>query len=122
MDICGIGFDLTEIDRFESLLERKAFADKVFSEEEIILIRNKGRGAFQTAAGNFAAKEAFLKAVGMGITSLPLKEIEILRLQTGRPFIRLSENLEKRFYGIDFDVTISHTKTTAGAVVIAKRR
>jgi len=60
----GLGLDLCEIARMETLLENQHFLERYFGEEEISYIRSKGRNAAQTLAGIFAAKEALAKALG----------------------------------------------------------
>ena len=89
--IYGIGTDLCQIDRMEKSLARAGFAAHVFAPEELALLQSHtGRHRAETAAANFAAKEAFLKACGTGLAGFPLREIEVLRAPSGAPFYRLS--------------------------------
>ena len=84
--ILGIGTDLCEVARMEKSLQREPFLQRVFSpgERELILAR-KGKARAETAAANFAAKEAFLKACGVGLGGFALAEIGVLRQVTGAP-------------------------------------
>ena len=63
--IIGVGFDLVDIIRIERLIGDTRFLERVFSEEEREYIASQGRGAAQSAAGMFAAKEAAAKALGI---------------------------------------------------------
>ena len=66
--IVGIGTDLCRISRMEKALASPAFFHRVFGpEEQALLERRTGAGRLATAAANFAAKEAFLKAAGVGL-------------------------------------------------------
>lgn len=84
--ILGIGTDLCEVARMEKSLQRSLFLQKVFSaaEQELILSR-AGKARAETAAANFAAKEAFLKACGVGLGGFALAEIGVLRQSSGAP-------------------------------------
>ncbi len=102
-----IGVDIVDVMRMTRAIERHGdrFLEKVFTVEEIKYIKGKRRIA-ETMAGHFAAKEAFIKAMGKG---LPWKDIEVHH-EEGRPFIRFHE---KRYDG----VSISHEHTYAVSVV-----
>ena len=66
--ILGVGIDLCEAQRMEKSLQRQTFCDHVFAaEEQALLAGLPARRRAETAAANFAAKEAFLKAVGTGL-------------------------------------------------------
>ena len=67
-----IGIDIVEISRIEKSVQRDSFLKRVFTENEIANAENA-----QSLAGIFAAKEAYFKALGTGIT-FPLTDIEIL--------------------------------------------
>ena len=72
-------------------------------------------------AANFCAKEAFFKAIGTGISKINMNNIQILREKTGKPFLYFSDFVRK-MYGFDskkFQVSISHTKENAVAVVLS---
>ena len=111
--IKGIGIDLVDIEKIKRILvmRKKKFYARVFSEPEIkaienVKIRNENRG-FQKAAGYFAAKEAFLKALGKGLFSIPLNKIKILNDESGRPYINLDSGLADN---ISAKVSITHDK------------
>ncbi len=97
------GIDIIRIARIEKSLEKDSFKKAVFTESEIAYSKNA-----QSFAGIFAAKEAYLKAVGTGI-NCRLNTIEILHNSSGKPYIN---GVEKS------DVSISHDGEYAVAVVI----
>lgn len=108
--IKGIGLDLMIISRMQKSLERPGFAKRVFAKEELEYLETKGNKA-ESAAGLFAAKEAIVKAMGIGIGAIPLKEIIILHDGMGAPAVKME--CEGRML-----VSITHMGTTAAAVAI----
>ncbi len=89
--IFGIGIDIVKISRMENVLGRwkDRFMNRVFAQDEIDFCINK-RLPGQHFAARFAAKEAFLKALGLGMTAgIPWKDIEITNNATGKPEMEL---------------------------------
>jgi holo-[acyl-carrier protein] synthase len=89
--IYGIGVDLVNIERIEMVIDRwgKRFTDRVFTAQEIAFCSKK---AFppQAYALRFAAKEAFSKAIGLGMKQgLRWKDIEVFHSSAGRPCLKL---------------------------------
>lgn len=125
MNILDIGVDIVEIERIKRYLNKNEnFLKKLFTEKEIELFREKGY-APQTIAGNFAAKEAISKSLGLGIRGYNFKDIEILRDKLGKPIVKTHNNLEKisKNYNIlEIKVSISHGKdyAVANAITIIK--
>ena len=85
----GIGLDLCEIARMQTLLDEGRSLRRMFTEEEQAYIAGKGASAAQTMAGMFAAKEAVLKAIGTGMT-VPMTDIVISHTELGQPVVTLS--------------------------------
>lgn len=114
------GIDLVEIDRIRLSLESPAFLQKVFGEHERVAFLEHGLRA-ESAAGAFAAKEAFSKALGTGIRGFSLKEVEVLHDQYGAPYFLLSGKAAAiaAEQNLDFALSITHTKDYAAAVVTA---
>ena len=75
--INGIGLDLCGIDRMEALVKDGRFLEKYYTPSERAYIAGRGQMAAASAAGMFAAKEAFLKAAGTGLAGAALNEIEV---------------------------------------------
>lgn len=115
-----VGTDMVEIARLEKSSKSKNFMKKVFSERETTLFSAKSN-PFPSMAGNWAAKEAFSKALGTGIRGFSLNEVSVLRDDMGKPYFSLDGRALEiaESSGIEFSVSITHTKDLAQAVVIA---
>ncbi len=116
------GIDIVECERFERLLQKKSFLHGVYTERELSYIASKGKSKAQSAAGIFCAKEALLKACGIGIFSARLTEIEVCHDERGKPYLALHGAAKKRFRDDAFDLSISHCKAYAVAAVVAAAR
>lgn len=125
MNILDIGIDIIEIGRIKQYLNKNDnFLKKLFTEKEIELFKSK-EYAPQTIAGNFAAKEAISKSLGLGIRCYDFKDIEILRDKLGKPIVKTHNNLEKiceSYNVLEIKVSISHGKdyAIANAMTIIK--
>jgi holo-[acyl-carrier protein] synthase len=120
--IIGTGIDIIEVERIALRVGRDSgFRELVFSKDEMKYCDSKAT-RFEHYAARFAAKEAFLKAIGRGWDSgLLLNEIELINQPNGKPELRITGNTEKELacLGIRFiHVSISHLKTMATAIVI----
>ena len=62
----GIGVDLCAVSRIERAIQKAHFLNRVFTEAERAYLQGRGRGAGESAAAMFAAKEAVAKALGTG--------------------------------------------------------
>lgn len=110
--IKGIGFDLVDVKRFRKIAEnRPNLMLRLFSRHDLDY-SNKFSDPMPHLAARFAVKEAYLKAVGTGIGPIALNDIEIRHEDSGQPFMMVKESR------INAMISISHTDTTAGAVVI----
>jgi len=83
--IFGIGTDLIEVERVSRACEKEHFLQHIFTERERRLIAERP----QRAAGNFAVKEAVVKAFGTGFGKISPIDIEVLREENGRPYVVL---------------------------------
>jgi holo-[acyl-carrier protein] synthase len=117
--MAGIGIDLIEIERLERAIERRpALAERVFSRGELDHAREKARPARHLAA-RFAAKEAALKALGLG--GLRLHEIEVEGGGDEAPRLRLHGEAAAVAArdGLVLQVSLTHSREMAAAVVRA---
>ena len=105
-----IGIDIIEISRIEHAAANEKFIPKHFTQNEINYFKLKNM-APNTVAGNWAAKEAFSKALGTGIRGFSLTDIEILRNKHGAPYIKFKGKK------IRAHLSISHSKENAVAIV-----
>lgn len=119
--ILGIGIDITDIQKIEESIRHESFRRKVFTSAE----RNaaeKFQNQSEHLAGKFAAKEAFMKAIGAGIwQEIGFAQIEVLNDESGKPYLRLSGKAKARLQQIEakqVHVSISHSAGVAVAVVI----
>tara|TARA_B100000700_G_scaffold321022_1_gene419430 strand:+ start:652 stop:1035 length:384 start_codon:yes stop_codon:yes gene_type:complete len=90
MNIYGNGIDIIEIARMRSLIAKnKKIKERIFTKNEIKSCE-KIKNKFACYAKKFAAKEAFSKALGIGISNgLSFNEIEINNNYKGKPFLEL---------------------------------
>ena len=87
MNIYGIGTDIVSVDRIKNSLKNKNFIDRVFNNKEILKCK-KLANSINCYAKRFAAKEAFAKALGTGISKgINFNEIIILNKKSGKPYI-----------------------------------
>jgi holo-[acyl-carrier protein] synthase len=120
--IIGTGIDMIEVERVaEKIGKGNGFREKIFSASEIAFCESKTNKAEHYAA-RFAAKEAFLKATGKGLTeTFDLNLIELNNDDLGKPTISLHGVLETRARELNWKkihVSLSHLKSIASAVVI----
>jgi len=122
--ILGIGIDLAEIAKIEDSVKKEAFRLKVFSPQEIHLCEQYS-SSVEHFAGKFAAKEAFMKAIGRGIRQeIGFTQIEVLNTEEGAPYIRVNGEADRELKVLDvhqIHVSISHNQGMAVAVVILER-
>lgn len=119
--IIGIGCDLAEVNRIYKALGLKGFAARVFTEREQAYCNGRGVQAYQSFAARFAAKEAFLKAIGTGLRGGRLTEIEVINDDLGRPQLVLHGYFKNYAASLGVErmhLTLSHTKELAMAQVI----
>ena len=93
MHIIGNGVDIIKNSRINNSLKIKGFLNRIFTEKEIkqgTKLKNK----INFYAKRFAAKEAFVKAIGTGFRSdINFIDIEIKNYKNGKPYISLSKKL-----------------------------
>ena len=122
--IIGIGTDIIEINRIKKAIDKTPnFISRIFTEKEINMFMMKGMRA-ETIAGNFAAKEAVSKAMGTGVRGFTLKDLEILRDDLGKPVVHINEKVKAIINkaNININVSISHNKTSAIALVVLEEK
>ncbi|MEG0250420.1 MAG: holo-ACP synthase [Peptostreptococcus sp.] len=120
--IYGIGTDIIEIERIHKALNRNLkLLDKLFSEDELLVLKEKNYRA-ESVAGNFCAKEAIVKSLGTGLRGFPLVDVQILRDKLNKPIV-VPKGKFKEFCDemkiSDIMVSISHSKNYATATAIA---
>ena len=119
----GLGIDLCEVERIERELKRgDAFLRRFFTNSERAYIASRGQMGAQSAAAMFAAKEAFLKAVGVGIGGgIALDEIGVEHLPGGAPAYRLTGTAQARLGELGAErafLSLTHEAGMAAAVCV----
>jgi holo-[acyl-carrier protein] synthase len=122
--ILGIGMDIVEIDRVRSLMEskRERAVRRLFTEVEAAYALSRG-DPFRHMAARIAAKEAAFKALAgtPGARAIGWRDMEVRNEADGRPQLFLYGHAQARAEEIGAArilLTISHTRLTAGAVVL----
>lgn len=121
--IIGMGVDIAEVARIQGAIERhgEAFLRRVYTAAERQYCE-EFRNKYERYAGRFAAKEAAMKALGMGWRrGVRWVDFEVVREATGRPTIRLDGEARKIADGIGVKriaLSITHTESQALAQVI----
>ncbi len=123
MSIFGIGTDIISIVRIKNSLKNRNFIQRIFNEKEILKCK-KTKNSFSCFAKRFAAKEAFSKALGTGISNgINFNEIVILNKKSGKPYITVigqtKKILNKKFKRkkIKISLSLSDEKKYAVAFV-----
>ena len=98
MKIIGNGVDIVENSRIKSAIKNQNFIKKIFSDYEI-LMQNKRLDKVNFFAKRFAAKEAFLKAIGTGLSSgISFKDITIKNNKKGKPKMIVNKKIKEIIY------------------------
>ena len=118
--IYGVGTDIVDITRIKKSIKNKKFINKIFSDREIKNSKNKLDSYY---AKRFAAKEAFSKALGTGISEgISFNEISILNNDKGQPYIELIGKtkiiVNKKIKKKKIYLSLSDEKKYAIAIVI----
>ncbi len=127
--ILGIGIDLVSIERIEQLENKfkEKFLEKIFTENEVISSKKKSNQKIFLAK-RFAVKEAFSKAIGLGIgRGINFLDVETFNDEFGKPQIKILNNKEeflKRHFcceSFSIHLSISDEKTFASAMVVIEK-
>jgi holo-[acyl-carrier protein] synthase len=122
VEVIGIGTDLVDLDRFRLVMARTpGIIDRLFTEDERRYARAR-RDPVERFGARFAAKEATMKALGVGLGVVAFREIEVGRLPSGAPVLALSGAAATVAAGQGVErwlITLSHTGHLAQAVVMA---
>ena len=114
----GIGCDIVEISRIKKGLETNGFIQKVFTKKEQCRINTC---PVESVAGIWAAKESVAKALGTGFTGFTIRDIEIVKCDSGQPMVNLYNGALCKFKEIGasaIHLSISHDTTKAIAFVV----
>lgn len=119
--IFGIGTDIVQVSRMNKWIENPEIIKRFFNPAEIM---EKGSDSTknQHYAARFAAKEAFSKALGTGITGFSLRDVYITNDKSGKPILNVKNSvadvLREKCGECKIHVSLSHEKEYATAFVI----
>ena len=122
--IYGIGVDTASAARLEKSIASAHFVQRVFGPEERALLQSHGPlHRAQTAAANFAAKEALAKALGTGLSGCVWVQAQALRAQSGAPYFAFSGQLAgvMRQKGLTAHLSLTHEGGFATAFVVLEQ-
>jgi len=121
--IVGLGTDLVEVPRFRLAMERRGerLGERLFSDDERAYAYRQKDPA-KSLAARFGAKEAVMKALGVGLWKFKLRDVEVVRQRGGAPRVALhgrAADLADQHGVVAWHLSLTHTNSTALAVAIA---
>ena len=123
--IAGIGTDIADVRRFEKWVKDPSILERFFNEKERSFAGSESARC-QHYAVRFAAKEAFSKALGTGITGFGLKDVYITNDSEGKPLLNIEGKalsiMKERFGDCKAFVSLSHEKDYAIAFVVLEKK
>lgn len=120
MTLIGLGLDSVDVPRFGEVLQRRpAMADRLFTAGEQAYAAGLVNPVPSLAA-RFAAKEAVMKALGVGLGAFSWGDVEVVRADSGAPSLQITgraADLADRLGVQSWWLSLTHTATVASAVV-----
>lgn len=120
--VIGIGTDLVEVARFRLALDRRPLlAERLFSADERAYA-DRFKDPTKSLAARFGAKEAVMKALGVGLWKFALRDVEVLRRPSGEPVLALhnkAAELAAERHVREWRLSLTHTDSMALAVAVA---
>ncbi len=122
MTVIGVGIDLVDVERFRVSIQRTpSMVERMFTE---------GERAYSLAANDpterlavrFAAKEAVMKAMSVGLGAFGFHDVEVIRVESGAPSLGVhgpAALLAAERGIVEWQISLTHTALSAGAFVIA---
>ncbi len=123
--LTGLGVDIVEIDRMrDALARRPRMKERLFSPQEREYCDRRNRPEIHYAM-RFAAKEAVLKALGIGFSGVRFRDVEVVRDERGRPAPRLTGRAaavaeELGVVEMHLSLSFTHSNAVASAVAITE--
>ena len=123
-EVLGVGIDAVDVERFRTVIGRRQwFAERVFTAAE----RAEAAGRHDPVPGlaaRFAAKEAVMKSLSVGLGAFDFADVEVVRGVGGAPALtvtgRAAALAEEREVG-GWHISLTHTATVAMAIAVAYR-
>lgn len=119
--VVSVGVDVVDIGRMATIIGRQPrFVDRVFTRDERSYAES-GANAAERFAARFAAKEAGLKALGVGLGGADFVDLAVGKRSSGEPILIVTGRAEARARDLGIGswlLTLSHSDTVACAVVV----
>jgi holo-[acyl-carrier protein] synthase len=123
--VVGIGVDTVDIERFRrSLARTPSMRERLFTDEELAYVSPKA-DPVPSLAGRFAAREAVMKALGLGLGSFGFHDVWVTRADSGAPSLRVigrAQELAEAAGVGRWHLSITHGELVAVAMVVAEGR
>ncbi|HUX14465.1 MAG TPA: holo-ACP synthase [Spirochaetia bacterium] len=119
--IRGIGIDVVHTERLKGWITRPGLLARYLHPGEVETILSRGEGKVLSVATRFAAKEAFAKAIGVGLRGFDLRDIQVTNDELGKPEIVLhgkARDALARSGGKNVFVSLTHEEDYAIAMVV----
>lgn len=120
--VIGIGVDAVDVPRFRQTLSRTpSMRGRVFTDDELAPLAERA-DPVPSLAARFAAREAVMKAMGVGLGSFDFHDVWVVSLPTGQPVLQVSGRADAlaRERGIaSWHLSLTHTEQLAIAYVVA---
>jgi holo-[acyl-carrier protein] synthase len=120
-----VGIDIVEIDRFERLIKKyPKVIQRLFTKKEQ-KIGHQSKAQIARLAARFAAKEATMKVLGVGLWAVDFTDIEIIVTENKKPAINLNgraKKLAEQLIKGSPSVSLSHSLNIAAATVVARKK
>ena len=94
--IVGTGIDIVKNERFKKWVEDEKILNRFFHPVEVDYVKSKKATAMEHLAARFAAKEAFVKALGTGFCGINLKDICVQNEASGKPVLKLESTAQEK--------------------------
>ena len=123
-DIVGVGLDAVDVDRFRRSLERTtSLQSRLFTAQELLSLAGRVDPVPGLAA-RFAAREAAMKALGVGLGAFGFHDLWVDRLASGEPTLVVTGSARALMDLREvhrLHVSLTHTRSSAQAIVLAVR-
>ena len=121
--IVGIGIDLVDIERFRTSLTRTpSMRTRLFTDSELAYVAPQA-DPVPSLAARFAAREAVMKALGLGLGAFGFHDVWVERAESGQPSLAITGpalELSDAAGVATWHLSLTHSASTAGAYVIAE--
>lgn len=119
--VVGLGIDVVQVSRMRQWADQQGLLERYFHPRELETALSRGHSMVLSLAARFAAKEAFGKALGIGLRDVHLRDIEVRNTRVGKPEMILHGRAREwlhHFGGQSVLLSMTHEVDNAIAVVV----